>query len=204
MDRAMDGKGSARLWELIRQRIAKRPDTDDIDRVIWAEFGCECAVMFTDLTGFSRQVAKFGILHFLQIIHEQHELLVPVAERHGGTLIKTEADSMLLLFPRADEAVVAAVEMQRACDRANGARDPEDKMILCVGIGHGKLLRLADNDVYGHEVNLASKLGEDTAGDHEILVTPAGRAAAGEIAGVRWTEIEAEYAGESRCWRAVY
>ncbi len=199
----MHGKGSARLWDLIRQRIARRPDTAEIDRQIWDELGTECAVMFTDLTGFSRQVAKFGILHFLQIIHQQHALLCPVADRHGGTLIKTEADSMLLLFPRAADAITAAIEMQRECARANRERDPEDQMILCVGIGHGKLLRL-DDDVFGHEVNLASKLGEDTAADHEILVTLAGRTAAGELPGVRWVEVEAEYAGESRCWRADY
>jgi len=199
----MHGKGSARLWELIQQRIERRHDTAEIDRVIWDELGVECAVMFTDLTGFSRQVAKFGILHFLQIIHQQHALLCPVSERHGGTLIKTEADSMLLLFPRAADAVAAAVEMQRACAVANRARDPEDKMILCAGIGYGKLLRLPD-DVFGHEVNLASKLGEDTAGSNEILVTPAGRAAAGDVPGVTWVEVEAAYAGESRCWRANY
>ncbi len=197
-------RSSARLWELVAERMRKRPDTTLVDAQIWSEFGVERAVMFTDLSGFSRQVAKFGILHFLQIIFEQQTLLVPVAERHEGVLVKTEADSMLLLFPNAVAAITAGIEMQRACVRANEGRSAEERMILCVGVGAGKVLRIGDEDVFGHEVNLASKLGEDTAHDHEILVTLAGRKAAGDIPGVTWSEVLAEYAGETRCFRAGY
>ncbi len=195
---------SERLWALVDERIRNRPEPSEIDRRIWDEFGVESAVMFTDLSGFSRQVAKFGILHFLQVIYEQQRLLVPVAHAHGGSLVKTEADSMLLLFPTAAEAVIAAVEMQRACDRVNVDRAPEDRMLLCLGIGHGRMLKIGDEDVFGHEVNLASKLGEDTAKAHEILATPAAHAAAGEIAGVSWATYDVEYAGERQCFRAKY
>ena len=49
--------------------------------------------------------------------------------------------------------------------------EAEDKVLLCTGIGFGRLLRIGDQDVFGAEVNAASKLGEDTAQSHEILVT---------------------------------
>ena len=160
--------------------------------------------MFTDLAGFSRQVAKFGIIHFLQTIFEQQRTLVPIVERHGGVVIKVEADSLLILFPAPREALVCAVEMQRACYALNANCDPEHHLVLCVGIGHGRLLRLGDDDVFGHEVNLASKLGEDTAVGHEILTTRAARQAIGDVPGVTWEEVQADYAGESLCWRARY
>lgn len=191
------------LFELIDRRIAGG-DHEAIDREIWDRFGGDWTIMFTDLAGFSRQVAKFGIIHFLQTIHEQTRVLAPIVAQHGGTLVKTEADSMLILFPSPPAALRAALAMQAACVALSEHRAPEDKVLLCVGIGHGRVLKIGEGEVFGHEVNLASKLGEDTAKAHEILVTPAARAAIGDIEGVIWEQTRAEYAGENVCWRACY
>ena len=198
-------KGSpARLWKLIEERGLPGADTDAIDRRIWDLFGQEWAVVFTDLVGFSRQVARFGIIHFLQIILEQKRLLLPIVERHDGILIKLEADSLLILFRQASAAVICTIAMQRACQALNERRVPEEQVILCAGIGHGRLLKIGDVDVYGQEVNAASKLGEDTAKGNEILVTAAARAAAGDIPGLSWEEVRAEFPGAEICYRAVY
>jgi len=205
----MDGENSlkgssARLWKLVEQRTQVGVDTAAIDRRIWDLFGEEWTVMFTDLSGFSRHVATFGIIHFLQIILEQKRLLLPIVDTFDGVLIKTEADSFLILFKRAASAVACAVEMQRRCQNVNVRRAPEDQIVLCVGIGHGRILKIGDADVFGHEVNLASKLGEDAAKGNEILLTAAGKLAAGEVEGVAWENVAVDYAGESSCWRAVY
>src|SRR5262245_54936872 len=94
-----DVKGSAaRLWALIEERTKPSADTARIDERIWDLFGEEWAVMFTDLSGFSRRVAEFGIIHFLQVIHEQKKLLLPIVADHDGILVKVEADSFLILF----------------------------------------------------------------------------------------------------------
>lgn len=178
-------KGSeARLWHLIAERAQPGSDQAAIDARIWDLFGEEWAVMFTDLSGFSRQVARFGILHFLQIIHEQKALLLPIVEAHDGILVKIEADSFLILFRRASAALACGIAMQRACRQLNERRVPEEQVLLCLGIGHGRVLKIGDVDVYGAEVNAASKLGEDTAKADEILITAAARAAAGEVGGV--------------------
>jgi class 3 adenylate cyclase len=198
-------KGSAaRLWKLIDERTRAGSDTDAIDQRIWDLFGQEWAVVFTDLVGFSRQVARFGIIHFLQVILEQKRLLLPLIERHDGILIKLEADSFLVLFRHAHAAVACAVAMQRACQALNMRRVPEEQVILCVGIGHGRVLKIGDEDVYGEEVNAASKLGEDTAKGNDILVTAAARAAAGEVAGVTWQEMHGGIPGAELFYRAVY
>ena len=94
--------------------------------------------------------------------------------------------------------------MQRACQAANASRDPEVQMILCVGVGYGRLIKIGDDDVFGHEVNLASKLGEDTAEGNEILVKRAAREAAGELPDARWEARQVDYAGQSMCWRVDY
>ena len=201
---AILNSSSARLWRLIEERVKVGSDTKAIDQRIWDLFGEDWAIMFTDLSGFSRQVAKFGIIHFLQIIFEQKRLLLPVVENHDGILVKTEADSFMILFKKPERAIACAVAMQRVCQQVNTRRPAEEHVILCVGIGHGRVLKIADDDVFGHEVNLASKLGEDTAKGDEILATHAVKAAAPEVPGVTWEEVAAEYAGETSCWRARY
>jgi class 3 adenylate cyclase len=186
------------LWQLVEERMQPDANLEAIDQRIWDLFGEEWAVVFTDLSGFARQVAKFGIIHFLQIIREQQRMLLPIVAAHDGILIKSEADSFLLLFKKPHQAVRCCVAMQKACQAYSARRAAEEQVILCCGIGYGRILKIGDDDVFGHEVNLASKLGEDIADAHEILVT---RAVMSAVSDVRWEEQHREYAGEQICWR---
>lgn len=193
-----------RLWSLVEQRCQAGADVAEIDQRIWDLFGEEWAVMFTDLAGFSRRVQEFGIIHFLQIIHEQRKLLLPIVERHDGLLIKEEGDSLLILFRRVERALDAGLAMQRACRMVNERRKPEEQILLCVGIGFGQLLRIADQDAWGREVNSASKLGEDTAKAGEILVTAAAHGALTSRTDVRFEGIGATSLGPEENFRVVY
>ena len=192
-----------RLWALIEER-SKMQDPAAVDQRIWDLFGETWAVMFTDLSGFSRHVESFGILNFLQIIHEHKLLLDPVIGAHDGILIKTEADSLLIIFRRTASAVKCAVHMQRVLHRFNEQRAPEVQVLLCVGIGYGPILRIGDKDVFGQQVNAASKLGEDTAKANEILVTQAAKESAGELAGVSYQRLEDKVAGSQVNFRVSY
>src|SRR6266545_4697360 len=92
------GASEDRLEKLIEQRLEPAADKRAVDRRIWDLFGEDWCVLYTDLSGFSRNVAEFGIIHFLQVIHESRKLLIPVIEAHDGILLKTEGDSMLITF----------------------------------------------------------------------------------------------------------
>lgn len=171
---------AARLFALIEQRTKTGADVESIDRQIWELFGGRWAIVFTDLSGFSRNVEKFGIVHFLQVIHEHHVLLMPIIAKHAGLLVKTEADSMLLLFRTPRRAIDCCLEMLEACERVNLRRKPEEQILLCLGVGYGDMLRIGDDDVWGQEVNAASKLGEDTARAGQLLITEAVRRELGD------------------------
>jgi adenylate cyclase len=200
-----DLKGSeARLWKLIEERTRAGADTKAIDERIWDLFGEDWAVMFTDLSGFSRQVATFGIIHFLQVIHQQKALLLPIVHDHDGILIKIEADSFMILFKRAARALDCAVAMQKACQQFSARRIPEEQVLLCIGVGYGRILRIGDSDCYGPEVNAASKLGEDTAKANEILVTGAVKQQLADRAGVRYEKLDVTVPGTAESYRAVY
>jgi class 3 adenylate cyclase len=193
----------ARLEKLIADRLEPAADREEIDRRIWDLFGEERCVMVTDLAGFSRRVAEFGIIHFLQTIHESERILVPVIEVHDGILLKVEGDSFLVIFRNAQKALRAAIEMQKTTLRYNQAKMPEEHVLLCVGLGFGRVLRIGDADVFGPEVNAASKLGEDIACAHEILVTQAVKDAA-ILPGVEYEEIDEVPPGAARAYRLKY
>jgi class 3 adenylate cyclase len=174
--RGMAMSGSlVRLESLMEERMKPGADQAAIDRRIWNLFGETWAVMFTDLSGFSRKVADFGIIHFLQVIYESQRLLTPCVDTWDGILLKVEADSMIVIFRDPENAVRCAVDMQRATYRYNAGRPETDRILLCLGLGYGRMLRIGDDDVFGAEVNAASKLGEDVAQGYEILATAAVR-----------------------------
>ncbi len=199
-------KGSEiRLWKLIDERCTADAATKArIDERIWDLFGEDWAIMFTDLSGFSRSVATFGIIHFLQIIHEHKRLLLPIVEAHDGILIKIEADSFLIIFKKARSALACGIEMQHACQRTNLHRPPEEQILLCLGIGSGKIVRIGDKDVFGNEVNASSKLGEDTAKANEILVSKAAREAIGDYDGVQFEELGVPIPGTEKAYNVRY
>ena len=138
-----------RLEKLIEERLKAGADKKTIDGRIWDLFGEEWCVMFTDLSGFSRNVAKFGIIHFLQTIYESERLLIPVIEDHDGILLKVEGDSFLVIFRNVEKGVQGSIAMQRALKEYNADKADEEKVLLCVGLGFGKILRIGDVDVFG-------------------------------------------------------
>lgn len=193
-----------RLEKLIEKRLAPGAEKGRIDEQIWHLFGERWAVMFTDLSGFSRRVADFGVIHFLQTIYESNRLLVPIIEEHCGILLKVEGDSLLVIFRDVDEAINCAVAMQHCVRQYNTAVTQNEEVLLCIGLGFGEMLRIGDSDVFGAEVNAASKLGEDTARPYDILVTESVRLAAKNPAQFPYTQITSSPPGANTAFILHY
>jgi adenylate cyclase len=193
-----------RLERLIEERLRPGADRKRIDERIWDLFGEEWAVMFTDLSGFSRRVAEFGIIHFLQTIHESERLLLPVIEEHDGILLKIEGDSFLAIFRNPRKALLCSAAMQVVLADYDEGLPDEDKVLLCVGLGFGALLRIGDSDVFGAEVNAASKLGEDRAKAWEILVTGAVRERCEGMDGFSFSQLDDPPSGASSAFSVKY
>ncbi len=198
------GASEDRLSRLIAERMVPGADKDRIDARIWDLFGEEWAIVFTDLSGFSRNVETFGIIHFLQTIYESERILVPVIDANDGILLKIEGDSMLIIFRNPQKALLAVAGMQAACAAYNADKSEEERVLLCAGVGYGRVLRIGDADVFGKEVNSASKLGEDTAGAGEVLVTQGVVEALPAGAGFRFTELKNTPAAIGKAYRFEY
>lgn len=165
----------ARLDELL-SRIIDHPELRvQISEEIERDFTQRRAVMVLDMSGFSRTTQVHGIVSFLLMIHQMRLLAVPTIEACGGTLVKAEADNLYCLFERVEQAVAAAREIIRQLTTVNVLLPATRRLYASIGIGFGDLLVLGGHDLFGDEVNLASKLGEDVAQGGMILLTDAAR-----------------------------
>jgi class 3 adenylate cyclase len=140
------------------------------------------AILVLDMCGFTRITQERGVLAFLLMIRRMRRLCEPCFERHGGELLRAEADNLFCFFDSAREAVAAAREVQAGLARANASLPADDQLLCAIGIGYGDILWLSGCNAHGNEVNLAFKLGEDVAHGGQILLTEAAFAALGEAA----------------------
>jgi adenylate cyclase len=106
-----------------------------------------------------------------------------VVRSGGGELVKIEADSLLLRYPDVAAACAGVQALEALLRRFNARRPRDDRLQFSHGIGFGDVLVL-ERDMFGVEVNLASKIGEDLARPGQVLLTPA--AAAALPAGGAW------------------
>lgn len=112
--------------------------------------------MFSDMVGYSSLAQRDERLA-LELLDEQRALLRPLLEGHGGHLIKTIGDGMLVEFPSAVEAARCAVEIQDALRKRSKAVQPDRGFQLRVGLHVGDVF-FHEGDVYGDGVNLASRV----------------------------------------------
>lgn len=179
-----------RLNALLSAIIDEPERRPEITAEIEADFTQRAAVLVLDMSGFSRTTQMHGVVSFLMMIHQMRLLAVPTIEAGGGTLVKAEADNLYCLF---DDVDAAAREVIRQLSTVNPLLPAGRKLYASIGIGYGDLLVLGREDLFGDEVNLASKLGEDIAQGGMVLLTEAAREALD--AGVKTTEERASISG---------
>ena len=139
-------------------------------------FGQCKAVLVLDMSGFSRTTQQYGIISFLLMIHQMQLICRPCVEQCGGVVVKTDADNLFCLFDTVPNAVKASQEIITRLNAVNVVLPADRQLYVAFGIGYGKILNIGDEDLFGDEVNLACKLGEDIAEKGEVLLTPAAKA----------------------------
>ena len=164
------------LERLLALRNEHPERLSELDQRIHEKFAETHAVLVLDMCGFSRLTARYGIIHFLSMIHRLHGIVLPIVRANGGTVVKTEADNVFAVFPDVPPAVATAIQIQERLDAANVFLPEDWDLHASLGIGFGELLMIGDEDMYGNEMNIASKLGEDIAGRGEVFLSAAAHA----------------------------
>jgi class 3 adenylate cyclase len=172
-----DRKNTRQALAALLARRNEHPERlHEIDREIWDAFGETHALWVLDMCGFSRLTVRYGITHFLAMIHRLHGIVAPIVRRHAGRVVKTEADNVFAVFPTVSAAVGAARDVQDQLATANAFLPEDWDLHASIGVGFGEVLMVDEDDFYGNELNLASKLGEDVAEEGETLLTEAAHA----------------------------
>jgi adenylate cyclase len=166
----------ARLDALLSRIIQEPERREEISQEIERDFTQRAAVLVLDMSGFSRTTQLHGVVVFLMMIHQMRLLALPAIQACGGKLVKAEADNLYCLFDRVDDAVKASREVITRLNTVNVLLPADRRLYASIGIGFGDILVLVEEDLFGDEVNLSSKLGEDVAQGGQILLTEAARA----------------------------
>src|SRR4051812_29271177 len=172
-----DGPDRTRLKRLLAERNQYPARAAEIDAELQRAFSRKVAILALDMCGFSRLTAEHGVLHFLAMIDQMEQAAIPAVTANGGQVIKLDADNLFAIFTEPERALEAALDIFRAFDAINTVVPEERDIRGSIGIGFGDTLIIDEADLFGCEMNLASKLGEDCAGPMEILLTPAAHAA---------------------------
>src|SRR5215468_6837930 len=120
------------------------------------------AIVSADVAGYSRLMGQdeSGTLAALKAIRQ--EVVDPAIASHGGRIVKTTGDGLLLEFPSVVNAVRCAIEVQVAM-AGRTAELPEDRRIAFrIGINIGDIIVEGD-DIFGDGVNVAARLQEIAA-----------------------------------------
>ena len=160
------------LFDYLRELISDGIDPKDRETEIWAAHGQEVAIFVLDSVGFSRTTKTSGIVHFLSKMMQMRELVMPVFDAFKPIHLRLAGDNIFAAFRSADDAISAAVQVQKTLKSSGIMLNQNEPFQACIGIGFGKLLFSQTLEGYfGDEMNLASKLGEDIATGGEILIT---------------------------------
>jgi adenylate cyclase len=132
------------------------------------------AIVFTDLEGFTRYTASHGDEAARQLLADHHKVVGPVVRSRGGRVVKRLGDGLMLAFPSADAAVLAALELV----------DVPCELRLRAGVHVGEAV-VTQDDMIGHDVNVAARVAAAASGG-QVLATVAVRDQAGEVRGVEY------------------
>ena len=97
------------------------------------------AILAADIAGYSRLMGidEVGTARSLR---EHRTVSDALVAKHGGRIVKTTGDGLLLEFASVVDAVECAVAVQRVMDERNASVPQERRMLFRIGINLGDIL----------------------------------------------------------------
>jgi adenylate cyclase len=115
------------------------------------------AVVHADVVGYSRLIGldDTGTLERLRAM--RRDLIDPTINEHGGRIVNTAGDALLIVFDSVDGAVRCAVDIQQQVPVYDGDRPPDNRIQFRIGINAGDAIP-EGTDLHGDVVNVAARL----------------------------------------------
>ena len=117
------------------------------------------AILVADVVGYSRLMGadEEGTLAALR--SHRTELIDPLIAEHGGRIVKTMGDGLLLEFPSVVNAARCAIEVQQGMAARNEGGDADRRITFRIGVNLGDII-IDGEDILGDGVNVAARLQE--------------------------------------------
>jgi TolB-like protein/class 3 adenylate cyclase len=114
------------------------------------------AIVAADVVGYSRLMGLDEV-GTARILREHRAVSDALVSKHGGRIVKTTGDGILLEFPSVVDAVECAVAVQAAMAERNDGIPEDRRMLFRIGINLGDIL-IEGDDILGDGVNIAARL----------------------------------------------
>ncbi|MCB1192017.1 MAG: hypothetical protein H7A23_22250 [Leptospiraceae bacterium] len=112
------------------------------------------AILFSDIQGYSRLMQN-DEGQTLELLKEHNQLIFPIIEKNGGTIIKTIGDAILAVFDSCYSAMQSAISIQESLDEF--AKTNPNTLRVRIGLHIGEVV-YREGDVFGNGVNIAARL----------------------------------------------
>jgi TolB-like protein len=114
------------------------------------------AIVAADVAGYSRLMGLDEV-GTARTLREHRKVTDALVAKHGGRLVKTTGDGVLLEFPSVVDAVECAVAVQAVMAQRNEGIPQDRRMLFRIGINLGDIL-IEGDDILGDGVNIAARL----------------------------------------------
>ncbi len=114
------------------------------------------AIVAADVAGYSRLMGLDEV-GTARTLREHRKVTDALVAQHGGRIVKTTGDGVLLEFPSVVDAVEYAIAMQEAMAQRNEGVPQDRRMLFRIGINLGDIL-IEGDDILGDGVNVAARL----------------------------------------------
>jgi class 3 adenylate cyclase len=114
------------------------------------------AILAADVAGYSRLMGLDEV-GTARTLREHREVTDALVAKHGGRLVKSTGDGVLLEFPSVVDAVECAVALQAVMAERNQGVPQDQRMLFRIGINLGDIL-IEGDDILGDGVNVAARL----------------------------------------------
>ena len=115
------------------------------------------AVVHADMVGYSRLIGLDDAGTAERLRKLRSALIDPAIDAHGGKIVNTAGDSLLIVFDSIEGAVRCAVDVQRQIPDYDRDEGHDRAIRFRVGINIGDVIANGD-DLYGDGINVAARL----------------------------------------------
>jgi class 3 adenylate cyclase len=168
----VSGDDDAAVWELQAaaarfERLGAVRDADRVAELLMRDTSTEVmkTFLFTDIVGSTELASAVGSdRHWVNLLRRHDDALRAIFANFNGQIVDHTGDGFFAAFEKADDAVAAAVAVQRAIDQ-------DFEFDIRIGVHMDGALKTREN-YHGKGVHAAARIGAAAEG-REILASRA-------------------------------